>query len=309
MAVKTPNGMEMPFELVTDHSCLCGEGPLWDDQHKRLYWIDIVRGEINCHLSDEKQLAHFETGQKIGAIGLTESGKLIAALKNGIYHIDFFNGTMTKISDPEPDKADNRFNDGKCDPAGRFWAGTMSDKGVPGSGSLYTLEKDGTVSKKLQKLSISNGLAWGLHAEKFYHVDTPTRKIVAYDYCNESGMISNGVPIIEIDETEGVPDGMTIDAEGMLWVAHWNGGRVSRWDPGTSRKLSEIFLPVSKVTSCAFGGENMEDLYVTTARVGLSPGEIIDQPLAGATFIFKQIGVQGVPNTLIKDSGFPMLKH
>jgi len=288
------------FESVSDHICLCGEGPLWDHLHRRLYWIDIVSGQINC-LSEQKQLQHVETGQKIGAIGLTESGAIIAALKDGIYKVDFADAEPIKLFDPESDKPDNRFNDGKCDPAGRFWIGSMSDMGIAGQGSLYTLEQDGTFSKKLDGLSISNGLAWDLERKKFYHIDTPTGQIVAYDYCNDTGRINNGRPVVSISGSEGVPDGMTIDEEGMLWIAHWNGGRVSRWNPDTGSKLQEIFLPVSKVTSCTFGGDNLDDLYVTTAKVGLSEQELDEQPLAGATFVFRQVGVRGAANTLIKD--------
>ncbi len=130
----------------------------------------------------------------------------------------------------------------------------MSDIGVAWQGSLYTLEQDGAISKKLEELSISNGLAWNPDSGKFYHIDTPTRQIVAYDYAHDSGRISNARPVVEIAEAEGVPDGMTIDVEGKLWVAHWNGGRISRWDPDTSTKLQELFLPVSKVTFCTFLG-------------------------------------------------------
>jgi len=296
--------MMPPFELIADHRCLCGEGPLWDNRNKQLYWIDIVRGAINCYSPETGQLQHVNTDQKIGAIGLAESGTIIAALKSGIFQVDLSTGTMVHVLELEPDKPQNRCNDGKCDPAGRFWIGTMSDEGETGQGSLYTLEKDGTFSKKLGGLSISNGLAWDLGNKKFYHIDTPTRQIVAYDYCNESGRISNGIPVVEIAEAEGVPDGMTIDTAGKLWVAHWNGGRVSRWDPGTSKKLQELFLPVSKVTSCTFGGDHMDDLYVTTARIGLSEEEIGNQPLAGATFVFRKIGVQGFPGTRIKNDHY-----
>lgn len=292
--------MELPFEIITDHTCSCGEGPLWDAENKQLYWIDIVSGQINW-LDEHQQLKQFETGEKIGAMGLTESGGIIAALKSGLYYINIANNTQTKIIDPEFDKPENRFNDGKCDPAGRFWVGTMSDKGINGQGSLYTLEFDGNISKKLQGLSIANGLAWDLDTHKFYHIDTPTRQIMGFDYCNDSGAISNGKAVVEIDETEGVPDGMTIDEEGMLWIAHWNGGRVSRWNPHTGLKLQEIFLPVSKVTACTFGGKHLDDLYVTTAKVGLGEKELAEQPLAGATFLFRQVGVRGLENTLVKD--------
>lgn len=294
---------ELSYQIIAEHICACGEGPVWDDANKRLYWIDIVNGQINC-LNQHQQLKKIETGQKIGAIALTESGDIIAALKNGLYRVDISTGLMTKIIDPEYDKPDNRFNDGKCDPVGRFWAGTMSDIGEIAKGSLYTLEPDGTISEKLTGLSISNGLAWDLNEKKFYHIDTPTRQIVAFDYCNEMGEITNGKPIIMIDKTEGVPDGMTIDEEGMLWVAHWNGGRVSRWNPKTATKQQEVFLPVSKVTSCTFGGDNLGDLYITTARIGLTEKELAEQPHAGATFLFKNIGVKGVANTPVKDKLF-----
>jgi sugar lactone lactonase YvrE len=296
--------MSFSFELVTDYLCSCGECPLWDERGKRLFWIDVVSGDINCYYPLSCQLKQFHAGQKIGSIGLGKSGKIIAALKTGIFNIDFPNAMINKIFDPEPDKQDNRFNDGKCDPAGRFWVGSMSDKGEAERGSLYTLEKNGKISKKLDRLSISNGLAWDIGSKKFYHIDSLTSKIVVYDYCNESGNISNGTSIIDIDGRLGAPDGMTIDEEGMLWVAHWNGGRVTRWNPKTAKKLQELFLPVSKVTSCTFGGENLEDLYITTARIGLTDQEISEQPLAGATFVVKKVGVRGVSNTLVIDDNF-----
>lgn len=295
---------KLPFELVSEHRCLCGEAPLWDNYYHRFYWIDIVKGEINCYMPDMKALKQFNVSQKIGTIALSEEHSLIAALKDGIYAVDFDKRQLEKMLDVEPDQPDNRYNDGKCDPAGRFWVGTMSDIGEIAKGSLYTLEQDGSYIKKLEGLSISNGLAWNLEYKKFYHIDTPTKQVIAYDYHHETGNINNGKPIIQFEDEEGVPDGMTIDTEGMLWIAHWNGGRVSRWNPHTSMKIAELFLPVSKVTSCAFGGNNMDDLYVTTAKVGLSSEELKLQPLAGATFVFRKIGVKGIPNTRFKRVNF-----
>lgn len=295
--------MECPYDIIDDHRCICGEGPLWDQQNKRLFWIDILKGQILC-LPEQQGLQYFDVGQKIGAMALCSSGRIIAALKGGLYSVDYLNGKMDKILDPEPGKPDNRLNDGKTDPAGRFWIGSMSDKGETGKGSLYTLEKNGAFSRKLEGLSISNGLAWDADRNKFYHIDTPTRQVIAYDYCNDSDSISNARSVVKIEEAEGLPDGMTVDTEGMLWIAHWNGGRVSRWDPKKSKKIQELSLPVSKVTSCIFGGDKLDILYVTTASVGLSEQELIDQPLAGATFAFRDLGVQGVQGNNVDDSGF-----
>jgi len=291
--------MDRRLEVLTDLICSCGEGPVWDSENARLYWIDIPVGDILCFSIKENKIEKFSVEQKIGSIALAGSGRLIAALKSGFYAIDFPGKQMAWIVNPESDKPQNRFNDGKCDPAGRFWAGSMSDGGVARSGTLYTLEKNGSVSKKLEGLSIPNGMAWDLNKCKYYHIDTPTNQVVAYDYDDLSGGIENGKVVVEIDKKEGVPDGMTIDSEGMLWIAHWNGGRVSRWDPDSAEKLEEILLPVAKVTSCIFGGENMDELFITTARIGLSEEELIREPLAGKTFVLKQVDVTGVPQVKV----------
>jgi len=291
------------YETISDHRCVCGEGPLWDHLNKQLYWIDILQGRIYC-LQSDGQVQFMNTGQKTGAIALARSGRLIAALKDGIYSVNFPERSISKMLDPEPDKTDNRLNEGKTDPDGRFWIGSMSDAGQASRGSLYTIEKDKTITRKLDGLSISNGLAWDADRNRFYHIDTPSRKVIAYDYDRESGNIINGVAVVDIDEAEGVPDGMTIDSEGMLWIAHWNGGRVTRWDPHRSKKIGEILFPVSKITSCIFGGDDLSDLYITSACTGLNEQELKDQPLAGACFIVKDTGVKGVPCSLVDDSNW-----
>lgn len=296
--------MAPDIEILTKHTCLCGEGPLWDSATSTFYWIDIVDGTVNRFSLKNKNLVSFNTGQKIGSIAMASSGKIIAALKAGIYSIDFENKQMDSIVNPEAGNPGNRFNDGKCDPAGRFWVGSMSDNGIANAGTLYTLEKDASVSRKLDRISISNGMAWDVERGIYYYIDTPTRKVMAFDYDDNSGNINNGRPVVEIVPDDGTPDGMTIDMEGMLWIAHWNGGRVSRWNPHNSQKLFELFLPVSKVTSCAFGGRNLEELYITTASVGLDQTELEQQPLAGATFVYKDTGTRGLPATPVDDSGF-----
>ena len=186
----------------------------------------------------------------------------------------------------------NRFNDGKCDPAGRFWAGTMSISNMPCAGSLYVLEKDGTVKTKITGVTCSNGMAWSPDDKTLYYIDTPTRQVVAYKYDTKNGDITDGRVAISIPEEKGSPDGMTIDTEGMLWIALWDGWKVIRYNPYTSEQLYEVTLPVSRVTSCVFGGDDMDDLYITSAREGLSDSDLKEQPLAGSLFVIRKSGFE-----------------
>jgi len=156
------------------------------------------------------------------------------------------------------------------------------------------------VEKREDKITISNGLAWSLTDRAFYYIDTPTMKVVRYDYDNGTGAIGNKETIINIPREAGFPDGMTIDSEGMLWIAHWGGWQVTRWNPATGLQLTSIKLPVSNVTSCTFGGDTLEDLYITSARKGLNETELRKQPLAGSLFVIKNFGHTGVPATEYK---------
>lgn len=236
-----------------------------------------------------------------GAIALTTGGQLLAALQHGFAKIDLELGDIRMLADPEAHLSDNRFNDGKCDPAGRFWAGTMQLNGNKGAGSLYVLHPDLTVSLKISGLSVSNGLAWSPDQSTFYFIDTPTQQVAAYDYDLESGNISNKRIAVSIPPELGKPDGMTIDAEGMLWVALWDGWGVTQWNPETGALLQQYRLPVARVTSCTFGGKDLQDLYITTAKTGLSAEALANQPLAGAVFVIKNTGVKGLPANLFKD--------
>lgn len=282
------------WQLVTNHSCLLGEGPVWDAAHHRILWLDIVQGEIHQFYPESRTHKVFKTGALIGAVVLREQGGLIAALQNGLARIDMEKGTTELIAEPEKHLPDNRFNDGKCDPAGRFWAGTMSVSGVPGAGSLYVLETDHSVSLKLQNIGCSNGLAWSPDAQTLYYIDTPTRKIAAFDFDVTNGAISNKRIVITIPESDGYPDGMTIDSEGMLWIAMWDGWKVCRYNPHTAEHLENILLPVSRITSCTFGGDKLQDLYITSARTGLSESDLFKQPLAGNLFVIKNSGFTGI---------------
>ncbi len=282
------------WEVVTNYHCLLGECPVWDNRQKRIFWIDILNGEIQYFYPDSNEHKTFNIGQTIGAIALKRSGGMIAALKSGFAAIDLHKGTLQIVSEVESHLPDNRFNDGKCDPAGRFLAGTMSISNRPHAGSLYVLENDFTVKTKIIGVTCSNGLAWSPDNKILYYIDSPTRNVVAYNYDGISGDITDMRVVINIPEGEGYPDGMTIDADGMLWIALWDGWKVIRYNPYTGKQIHQISLPVSQVTSCIFGGDTMEDLYITSARTGLSESDLNAQTLAGSLFVIKNSGFMGI---------------
>ena len=288
------NTSDLKPVVVVEPTCLLGEGPVWDAVQKVICWIDIVNGEIHEYSPEKKIHKTIPVHQMIGTIAVCKDGNFIAALQNGFAFINRQSGEIKMINDPENHLPNNRFNDGKCDPAGRFWAGTMSLTDEPDKGNLYSLEKDGRIKKQIGNVSISNGIAWSIDETILYYIDTPTFEIVAYNYEKSTGLISNKKVIIKIDKEEGAPDGMTIDTEGMLWIAHWDGWQVTRWNPATGQKLLAIKLPVARVTSCTFGGDNLEDLYITSAKVGLSEAALKMQPLAGSLFIIPACGYKGI---------------
>lgn len=291
---------QLNIEIVGSKISLLGEGPVWDAKQGMIYWIDILNGQLHSHHPKKNTQASIGLDQMIGSFALSDHGKIIAALKEGIYWVDKNTGAKELIIASEKHLTNNRFNDGKCDPAGRFWAGTMSLTEEKGAGSVYCIEKNKHIGlieskKMLSNLTISNGMAWSRDGKIFYFIDTPTYEVVAYDYEIATGHIKNKRTIVCIDAADGFPDGMTIDTEGMLWVAHWGGWQVTRWNPITGKKLSSIQLPAAKITSCTFGGDNLSDLYISSARVGLSESELAEQPLAGSLFVVKNCGYTGLP--------------
>ncbi len=287
--------MKSYISLLSGHTSLLGESPVWDKRNNRIYWVDILNGRIHFLESDGSELQTIEVAQYVGAIALTDNpDALIAALQNGFAFVHIQEKRVEPIVDPEAHKPGNRFNDGKCDPAGRFWAGTMALSEEPEQGSLYVLYADFQTDKKIDKISVSNGLAWSLDHSTLYFIDSPTRSVRAFAFDELTGALGTGKIIFIFSEEEGFPDGMTIDAEGMLWIAHWDGWKISRWNPATGEKIFEIKFPVARITSCTFGGPQLGDLYVTSAKIGLSQTELRDQPLAGTLFIIKDCGFKGL---------------
>lgn len=280
-------------ELVLDARAVLGEGPLWDEREKRLYWVDIVSHALHVYTPNSGENKTYDVGQMVGTVVLSETGDVLLAVQNGFARFDLDSGKLDIIVDPESDKPDNRFNDGKCDPGGRFWAGTMHVSAtVPDKGSLYRLDRDLSVHTMLTEVSISNGIVWTADHKTMYFNDSIPGTVTAFDFDNAMGSISNPRVVIQVPENMGVPDGMAIDDEGMLWIAHFAGGAVHRWNPNTGKVLETIQLPASNPTACAFVGDHLDELYITTARESLSAEQLKQEPHSGGLFHVKT-GVTG----------------
>ncbi|WP_416148368.1 SMP-30/gluconolactonase/LRE family protein [Salipaludibacillus sp. HK11] len=286
-------------ELIFDAKATLGEGPCWLSESNKLIWVDINGYSVNLFDPATGTNQSHDIGQYVGAAVVREKGGLLLALYHGFYFYDLETKQLTAVGDPESDIETNRFNDGKCDPEGRFWAGTMVLDGEPGDANLYRMNKDLNVERLISGVTISNGMAWNIEKETMYYIDTPTKKIRSYDFLMKTGEITNHQTAITISEGMGSPDGMTIDEEGMLWVAFFGGWKVIRFDPETGESLTEISVPASQVTSCAFGGEQLNELYITTARIGLSDEELEKQPHAGGVFRVK-LDIKGAPSYQFK---------
>jgi sugar lactone lactonase YvrE len=287
-------------ELVIDSQSDLGEGAIWNYKSGELMWIDITGKILNFYSPRTGNNKEMFTGQMIGTVVPAQSGMVLVALQNGIYTLNPETGTKSLVADPEEHIPTNRFNDGKCDPSGRFWAGTLSLEGEKGAAALYRLDADSSVHKMIENVSISNGIAWSPDFKKMYYIDTPTQKVMAYSYNNESGEISQPSVAVEIPAEMGSPDGMTLDADGNIWVALWGGSAVGCWNPETGELLRKIEVPAKNVTSCAFGDDDLGTLYITTARQGTTPEELEKFPHAGGVFKTRP-GVKGVQAYFFND--------
>ena len=285
--------MSISVDLLIDAHALVGEGPIWDADANVLWWVDIMSSKLYAYDPATGSNREWDTGQHVGTVVQRASGGLMLALKDGFAAFDPASGAVEMLVDPESHLPDNRFNDGKCAPAGRFWAGTMAYEDQSDQGSVYRMDTDHSVHKMIEDIGISNGIIWSLDAKTMYYTDSLDFAIRAYDYDVGTGGISNERVPINIPEEMGFADGFTIDEEGMLWVAHYGASRVRRWDPDTATVLAEVELPTASITACAFGGPNLDQLYITSASFRLSDAEKAEQPHAGGLFVADP-GVRGV---------------
>jgi sugar lactone lactonase YvrE len=269
-------------QLFLRGSYVLGEGPFW--HHGQLGWIDIECGHLLLHRAGEtKTFGPF--GQRIGVAVPTSQNTFVLALERNIVQLNPSNGTILPLCEDIPIASGHRFNDGKCDPAGRFLVGTLEMSGFQKTDKLYIYETGKPLRILREGLSISNGMAWSEDGKIFYHIDTPTRTVSAFDYDVDQGLLSNERTILTFSKEEGWPDGMAIDRNGHLWIAFWDGWAVRCYDPSSGKCLAEIPVPCARPTSCCFGGPELKSLYITTARQNLSEKELSEQPLAGSLFV------------------------
>ena len=293
-----PHPTDPDLEVVLAAHDELGEGPVWSQRERTLCWVDLLAGVIHRYDLATRSDATPQLPYCIGAIVERSAGGLAIATARGFAGFDPATGALDAWCHPEAALPGNRFNDGKVAPDGSFWAGTMSAGATqPPVGALYRLDRDHRVTRLLDGVSVSNGLAWSADANTFYYIDTPTARIDAFTVDHDALALRERRVAVAVDDREhGWLDGMCIDAEGMLWVAHCGGWRVNRFDPRSGRLLRTVHLPVSLVTSCAFGGERLDRLYITTGRLGLDAGQLAEQPLAGALFCL-HTGPIGLPAT------------
>lgn len=278
----------MQVELLYDTKATLGEGPVWDARTGTLYWIDILNKRVYANAD-----ILVELDETIGCLVPRKNGGLVLTKRFSFWtcETDPVRTSFLSVLTGEP--AGNRFNDGKCDPRGRFLAGTMDMGEKDPHGSLYSFDGK-SVLKLLDGVTISNGLTWSPDYTTFYYIDTPTRTVRAFDYDLETGAIASPREAVRVPESFGWPDGMTSDLQGNLWIAMWGGAQVTKWDPGSGQLLERIPIPAKNVSSCAFGGGDMNELYITSARKGMDEAALSRYPLTGGVFRL-EARVEGMP--------------
>jgi len=286
--------VELGVRTLGDARTTVGENPLYDARTNRLYWID-VRDTPAIHAIDLTTRAErrWALGEDIGSIALTRGPLLIAGLRSGFATFDPQAGTLSPIVDPEADRPGTRMNDGKCDPSGRFWCASMNPESGLAEGSLYVLEPDLSYRRVHDGYFTPNGIAWSLDGATLYIADTRRGAIYAFPFDASRGTLGDRRTFADLGALPGGPDGATIDAEGGLWSAQFDGACLIRYD-AQGRMDRVVRLPVSKPTSCAFGGPDHGELYVTTATRGLDASARASQPLAGRVLVL-DVGVRGLP--------------
>ena len=271
---------------VLPAGALLGEGVLWSVREQLLYWVDILGCRLHRFDPADGSTAHWTFAEEVSALAQRDAAPgLIMTLRRGFALFDpAAGGEPRYLHQPEKELPANRFNDGKCDAQGRFWGGTMDFACKAPTGALYRYDPDGSCTRHDSGFAVTNGPTWSADGRTLYFNDTVNGRIHAYDFDAQAGTLSNKRLWHSFAAGDGVPDGMTTDAAGRIWIAHWGGSCVSCHDPVTARELQRVELPASQVTNCAFGGPDLRTLFITTACVGLEPGQLEAEPLAGGLF-------------------------
>jgi sugar lactone lactonase YvrE len=279
---------------VVDAKAALGETPVWSAAENRLYWIDCIAGAIHRYdpVVAGDTLMQIEVEGYLGAISLRAQGGLLVLAGKALWTLDAGSTTPRRLAEVEQDMPDNLVNDGKCDPAGRFWFGTMHAAESEATGALYRFD-GAEVVKVDQGFICANGMGWSPDGNTFYLVDMMPGNVLAYDYNPATGTVRNRRTLFSIPDSEGMPDGLCVDSEGGIWVAHWDGWRISRWSPEGSR-LQTLEVPVQRPTCPVFGGPDLATLYLTSSAADLPTESLARGPLSGALFAI-DAGVPGVP--------------
>lgn len=281
---------------VGNYRAQWGEGPIW--WNDRLLYVDIENHRVLEFDPESGQEKSWDVGGTVGRVGTvvprihTDGGDLVVAGDTGLHFLDRQSGKTTAIADPEPEKTDNRFNDGKCSPDGRFFAGTISLVKNRGDAALYRLDADHSLHTAFGGVTNSNGIVWNAGGDVCYYIDTPRQEVLAFDYAPETGRLSGQRSAFSTAAIDASPDGMTIDSNGHLWIAFCHGACVVCFDPVSGEELQRVDVPCLETTACAFGGKNLDELYITT---GVHKTE--KEEHAGRLFRVTGLGIRGVPAT------------
>jgi sugar lactone lactonase YvrE len=275
---------------IADVHAVLGEGPVWVDREAALYWLDI-KGRKIFRLDGQEQLTEWPTPMRVGSIAPRKQGGFIAGTEAGLAKIDLDANRFEVFANPEKELPTNRFNDGKVDRQGRFWAGTMDDQEKQASGTLYRIGSELAVSAADRGYKVTNGPAFSPDGTIMYHNDS-ARQVTYRFEVQPDGSLEERTIFLQFKEGEGYPDGMTVDSEACLWIAFWDGWCVRRYSP-QGEWLETVKVPVARPTSCAFGGADLDRLYITSASIGLDEQAREMQPNAGGLFMLIP-GVRGL---------------
>jgi len=268
-------------ELLIDNRASHGEGPVWNGGV--LYWVDLTACRLHAWRASDGTVSDFQFAEPVCTVAPVADGRLLIAFAKRLAYVNLADLSIEEICKVEPEIPGNRCNDGKMDPSGRFWIGTMSNDGsVEGAGALYRLDAGGRLTRVLEHLTISNGMGWSRDSKTMYFIDSPTREIWAFDFDSTDSSIRNRRTVVRVPDDLGVPDGMTVGTDGTLWVAHWGAGCVCQWCPKSGRLLQRVDTGCPHTSSCCFSDEG--HLYITTSRLDLDAAALSTHLHSGGLF-------------------------
>ena len=286
----------LEVQCVADIRSLLGEAPIWSPRDSALYWVDILTPSVHWYDATRRVNQELKLGSMVSVAIPKATGGLLVATPAGLMTLDVSSKRLSAFCHPESERPGNRYNDGKCDRMGRLWIGTLDMATAANRGNLFRVDADGSWKKMDSGFTVANGLGWSPDNKRMYFTDSVRRTIYVYDFDLRPGLISNRRPFITLDASDGTPDGLTVDEDGCLWVAVWDAWRVSRYSP-QGLELLRIRMPVPRPTSCCFGGDSLDTLYVTSASVRLNQASLTAAPQSGSLFAIRIPGVRGLPET------------